>query len=324
MKKLYFFIFCLASLNIIDAQMQDVTFSVDMSGQSFTQAYVSGSFNGWSGDSNALTDQGGGIWSATLPIADGTYEYKFTFDNWAGQENFSAGSVCTITNGGFTNRFLNVDGSDITLSTTDFGVCYEDTDGIDGPHNITFILDMSGYGGAYTTPEVNGTFNGWCGASCNPMVDQGNDIWSLTIPLTEEQIEFKFAHDDWSGQENFTVGTPFTVTNGGFTNRFLQVNGDRTVSYIWDQGELLSTDEVTLSDVNLSVYPNPTKGMWNIETPQTTIKSVEIFDILGKQVLSVLGSEGTLSISSDNLGVGIYLAKINTDLGSKTIKLIKE
>ena len=323
MKQIYIFLFCLLGATV-NAQ-SDITFSVDMSGYggSFTTVYVSGSLNGWSGTDNPMTDMGGGIWQVTLPLMDGTYDYKFTIDNWSDQENFSAGAVCTTTNGGFTNRFLDVAGSDMTLSTPDFAVCYEDTDGVDGPHDVTFIVDMSGYGGSYTTPEINGTFNGWCGG-CNVLVDQGNDIWSVTLPLTEEQIEFKFAHDSWAGQENFIEGTPYTVTNGGFTNRFLQIDGDKTVSYIWEQGAALSTNDVTLNDVSLSVYPNPTRSNWNVETNNASINSVEVFDILGKQVLLVPVSGNSAVISSDNLGSGIYLAKINTDFGAKTIKLIKE
>ena len=41
---------------------------------------------------------------------------------------------------------------------------------------------MSEYAGAFTTPEVNGTFNAWCG-NCNAMTDQGNGIWATTIDL---------------------------------------------------------------------------------------------------------------------------------------------
>ena len=124
MKQIYIFIFCLLGMTI-NAQ-NDITFSVDMSGYggSFTEVNLNGSFNGWCGSCNPMTDMGGGIWSVTIPLADGTYDYKFTVDGWTDQENFTAGAVCTTTNGGFTNRLLDVDGSDMTLSTPDFAVCY--------------------------------------------------------------------------------------------------------------------------------------------------------------------------------------------------------
>ena len=79
----------------------DITFSVDMSNYtgSFTNVYVSGTMNGWSGNSNQLTDMGNGIYSGTLSaIGPGNIEYKFTVDNWADDESLIAGSSCTVTN----------------------------------------------------------------------------------------------------------------------------------------------------------------------------------------------------------------------------------
>ena len=31
--------------------------------------------------------------------------------------------------------------------------------------NVTFQVDMGNVTNPFTTPEVNGTFNGWCGSS---------------------------------------------------------------------------------------------------------------------------------------------------------------
>ncbi|MEQ9187342.1 MAG: hypothetical protein RLP15_06370, partial [Cryomorphaceae bacterium] len=61
-------------------------------------------------------------------------------------------------------------------------------------------------------PEVNGDFNGWCG-NCNAMTDANADgIWEITLPLTQDSIEYKFAHDNWTGQEELTVGSFCTKT----------------------------------------------------------------------------------------------------------------
>ena len=54
------------------------------------------------------------------------------------------------------------------------------------------------------------------------------------------------------------------------------------------------------------------------------LQLIKVFDILGKQVLLVPVSGNSVIISSDGLGSGIYLAKINTDFGATTMKLIKE
>lgn len=97
-------------------QPGDITFQVDMSTYTgdFTTAYVSGTFNNWSGDANPLADDDGdGIWETTIPLSSGTYEYKFQLDAWSVPEEFAEGEPCTITDpsGAFVNRSLEVDGT---------------------------------------------------------------------------------------------------------------------------------------------------------------------------------------------------------------------
>lgn len=94
---------------------------------------------------------------------------------------------------------------------------------------------MSQYAGTFTTPEVNGTFNNWCGG-CAPMSDaNGDNIWELTIPLTPGNYEYKFAYDNWTGQENLVQGSTCTVTNSGFTNRNITVIDAETLPVVcWE------------------------------------------------------------------------------------------
>ncbi|MFM9004459.1 MAG: hypothetical protein ACKOSR_02990, partial [Flavobacteriales bacterium] len=48
--------------------------------------------------------------------------------------------------------------------------------------DVTFRVDMSTQSG-FTTPEVNGTFNNWCG-NCFQMTDaDGDNIWEATTAL---------------------------------------------------------------------------------------------------------------------------------------------
>lgn len=209
----------------------NVTFSVDMSeyAGTFTEVNINGTFNGWCGSCNPMTDMGNGIWEVTLPLPNGDIEYKFTVDGWTDQENFSGGETCTVTNGGFTNRALSIT-EDVTLDTVCFNSCLacnvEPSD-----YNVTFSVDMSNYAGSFTEVNLNGSFNGWCG-SCNPMTDMGNDVWEVTLPLTEGTIQYKFTVDGWTDQENFSGGESCTITDGGFTNRVLTFSADTTLDTV--------------------------------------------------------------------------------------------
>lgn len=321
MKKLYFLIALTASLTM--TAQNDVTFSVDMNGYGnpFTTMYVSGELNGWSGTANPMVDMGGGIWSATISLADGEYQYKFSHDDWAGQDNLTAGSACTVTDGGFTNRYLSVNGANQTLDTVSFSTCYDD--GNPGPHDITLTLDMNAYPNAFTTVYVSGgTINGWSG-DANPMINIGGGIWSVTLSLAEVQHEFKFTIDNWTDQENFMQDAAGTVTNGGFTNRFLNALGAESRAYVWNaEGSTLSTNDLS-TQANFTAYPNPSKDSWNITTNNTTINSVRVYDISGRQVLILTLNTSTVSIDGTSLKNGIYFAKVQTEKGQNSIKLIK-
>ena len=86
-------------------------------------------------------------------------------------------------------------------------------------------------------------------------------------------------------------------------------------------GGTLSTPDLTQG--SFKVFPNPTNSSWNIITNNTTLTSVEVYDILGKRVKSVQVNTESTVIDASDLNDGIYIARISSDSGSKTIKLVK-
>ena len=61
--------------------------------------------------------------------------------------------------------------------------------------NVTFRVDMNNVSG-FNTPEVNGSFNNWCG-NCTAMADpDGDQVWTATIPLNAGYYEYKFSYDN--------------------------------------------------------------------------------------------------------------------------------
>lgn len=100
----------------------EVTFQVDMSNQTVSPSgvHIAGSFAdanndgtidnpypNWDPSVLALTNAGNGIWSITLDLAAGSYEYKFTNGNgWDISEFFSADAICV--QGFFGNRSVTV------------------------------------------------------------------------------------------------------------------------------------------------------------------------------------------------------------------------
>lgn len=84
----------------------------------------------------------------------------------------------------------------------------------------------------------------------------------------------------------------------------------------------LSNPDVAI-DASVSVYPNPAKGLINIEC-NNTIKSVQLYDVQGRILQTNLGSENQVSLDISTQSNGIYFIKIISDNGMKVQKVVKE
>lgn len=131
MKKIYFSLLFLACYGFMQAQAM-VTFQVDMSGETVSElgVHVAGSFQGWSPGTTQLTDpDGDGIYSVTVNVTPGDYQYKYiNGNNWGPNEcnNSTDCAACGSDdgNGGF-NRSFTVAASDteITLPAYVYNSC---------------------------------------------------------------------------------------------------------------------------------------------------------------------------------------------------------
>ena len=232
MKKIYaLLMLCLPILGY--SQNYNVTFKVNTATITVGSngLYVGG---GVVGGANAyqLTDaDGNGVYEATVSLS-GAGGGNFIFLNspanasdWGTKENLNGLPCADPSN--YDDRILPAFSQDTTLLFC-FGTCANDTVCPAPPPTkmTTFIVDMRDTNITYNSVFVNGNFNGWCG-SCNPMSDpEGDSIWTASLPLTNDSIEYKFTLDGWTNQENFAPGTPGTKTSGAFTNRFAVLNGD--------------------------------------------------------------------------------------------------
>ncbi len=233
----------------------NVTFRVDMAnftGASYGGVFINGTFNSWCGTCNPLADADqDGVWEVTLPLTAGTIEYKFTLDGWTQQEEFLPGGSCTVTNGGFTNRALTIDGVE-DLSVVCWNTCAAcllapgcmDSNAVnydssaqadDGSclYTVTFQVDMANYDlPAGATVFTNGTYNGWCGG-CNAMSDGDADgIWTGTFNLPAGDQEYKFTINGWDDQEYFNGYEACTTAPAEYVNRVSNISGPTTLPVV--------------------------------------------------------------------------------------------
>ena len=232
----------------------NVTFRVDMNaftGAAYGGVFVNGTFNTWCGNCNPMSDaDADGVWEVTLPLVAGTIEYKFTLDGWTQQEEFQPGGSCTVTNGGFTNRVLTIDGTE-DLAAVCYNSCgscaqtpgcmdqgainYNDAAQIDDGsclYAVTFQVDLSQFDlPAGATVFTNGTYNSWCGG-CNPMTDAGDGLWTGTFNLPGGDQEYKFTINGWDISEQFDGSESCTTAPGEYVNRVVNISGATTLPVV--------------------------------------------------------------------------------------------
>ena len=92
--------------------------------------------------------------------------------------------------------------------------------------------------------------------------------------------------------------------------------------FYFSVGSALAVENYEIEGLN--AYPNPTMNSWNISTENEIINSIEIFNVLGKSVISLRPSSREVTIDASNLATGMYFSVISTDAGASTRKLIKK
>ncbi len=169
--------------------------------------------------------------------------------------------------------------------------------------NITFQVDMSEVSDPFTAPELNGTFNSWCG-NCNSMSDfDGDNVWEVTVKLQSgDTVEYKYSADSWSIQETNDPSGPCTNGDPNFTNRLLVVpNTDLVLDKVcWGSCDSCThlTSLINNFFDDLTIFPNPSSNFISFR-PFKDIDDVYIYDVSGKLVhfKSNLKSNSFLDIS---------------------------
>ena len=239
---------------------------------------------------------------------DGTgepWEYK---DSWAYKD--SSGSV--IFNG--LNWAMGgvdcTDGSTTSISSNcPYPHCSTQGGNVS---EVTFKVDMSQVMDPFNLPELNSTFNNWCG-NCNTLTDaDGDEIWELTVSLNiGDTVEYKFSADNWAFQE--TLDPNETCTNGqsNFTNRFLIVPTNNTVldDVCWGSCSPCATDLENINSYQVNIYPNPSSKELFISSI-SNIKYIEIFNSMGQNVYQNNLESSKFNLNISDFDTGYYIVKV--------------
>jgi len=233
----------------------------------------------------------------------------------------------TLRNQDLDRIWLNVKSADYELNNTALiGFLDEATNGIDiGYDNTRLATNVSLYS---HLPNGSEQF----GIQARSAFDEYVRIPMGFATLIDETIEYKISIQNMEGlnlgdqtaylvdnqlntvtnlsEENYT----FVSSKGIFDNRF-------TLQFTRD-GSLGSND----SNLELvSVFPNPTKNIVTIVSPQTIVTSAKVFDIRGRSVSQVNFSDQTnYQVDLSSMEVGVYFIDIATESGTVKKRVVKQ
>lgn len=86
----------------------------------------------------------------------------------------------------------------------------------------------------------------------------------------------------------------------------------------------IGIDDIEVDIVEAKVYPNPANNNLTVETTKENIQTLEVYDALGRRVISKTPKQKSINLDVSNLERGMYILKIQTEKGIGTYKVIKD
>ncbi|MBL4652215.1 MAG: T9SS type A sorting domain-containing protein, partial [Flavobacteriales bacterium] len=322
------------SVTVIDA-LNDTAFSaLTLNDPTPISTQISGGYVQCAGDINT------GVIDVTT--IGGTSPFSYMWDNGA--------STATITGLGLNTY---------SLSITDANACFFDTAfTIMNPDTIETTLitpTVLCFGDSTSVATVTATggltpyFYNW---SDGALTDSSNALSAGAISVTITNVLGCTKITSSTITENdslsYTIGI---ALSGGCSGYFEMYGGQSPYTYLWSNGDTTQQScdaadyySITMTDANgcsivvdsvqvytgiegysfgkISIYPNPTTGIFTIELENNNTTQVSIQDITGKEVFATIIEEAQYTIDISHLKSGNYLLRLSNNKGTMNRKLI--
>jgi len=149
---------------------------------------------------------------------------------------------------------------------------------------------------------------------------------TLTLTISIDQMEgFALQVNDIFLIDHL-LNTVTNLKNTDYTFTADQGVQDSRFTLIFEEASLLNTEDISFSESDISLYPNPTSGILTIDAANAQLESAVIYNMTGR-VVRELKMEGIPSQTLDvqNLRNGSYMIQLITTNGNQlTKRFIKE
>lgn len=162
----------------------------------------------------------------------------------------------------------------------------------------------------------------------------GIDAWfpeKMEVLIGTEPTVAAMTQQIWIEEEivNYpyeTASVDFTVPNDGIYYIAFRAFSDPDQFYLSLDNIKIENKSLAVSDVKspkLNFYPNPVKNVLTINN-EIEVSNVTIYDLAGKSVLNQKADSKNLLLDISKLEKGIYMMRVATKNGAKTVKIIKD
>jgi hypothetical protein len=132
----------------------------------------------------------------------------------------------------------------------------------------------------------------------------------------------------WASNSNYITGTSvivspivstiYTVTGTDANGCSQSVNVNQLVAIC------TGLDALSGNIKGLSVYPNPSNGVFAIELLNGLNKTIEVTDVTGRVVLTQSSLDDKMNVNINTLANGVYYLKVKSDNAVDVIKVVKQ
>ena len=206
---------------------------------------------------------------------------------------------------GFANQldFAAVVSGVLRFNDIDNAVTFE-TENIDisGTSDLTYSLDVT-FGNSYDGGEYLDIYYSIDGGATFVKEGTGTHTYEGTVNITDDSTV------------NFTK-TLSGLAAADFRIKIVAFSESNVEDFVIDNLKVVkvataSVDELFTTSVN--IYPNPLSNnkILNIDSPLNGSKKIQLFNLLGKEVLSI--QKVTNSVNLNHLKMGVYILRIEED-----------
>jgi len=154
--------------------------------------------------------------------------------------------------------------------------------------------------------------------------DGGDDPNASTWVDITEEFMFSDGSFSWvaSGEVNLDIYSHETLSIA------FKYTSTTSGAAKWEVDNLLLSGTLSNSidegsHIDFSVYPNPGSGVYQIKNVQQQDLQIDVYNILGKQVVNTIHIHGDYVLDIQNLENGVYFLQITNNNVKKTISLVK-